>query len=294
MARNLRGWGSASAESRRLVDGEGTAKERLLLQAGIEEAPTSRAGRERTLLALGIVASAGTLASTAPAVAEVSRGIVVAHAKWLIFGVVGAAAAVSGVELATSPVAVPLAAPSVATAHRLPSNTPRHLAADATAAPPALSPSAPPALSQQAVAHDAGAEVVVPSNEPSTAATGPRRDAERRRSSDGEPARASQLVAQVAALDRARAALRAGRARESVALLDSFDRAYPASSLAHEATVMRVSALLTLGQRAQAIRLVRGYCRLGGRDAYGQRLMGLVGLDEADCEHSEGSRDRSE
>jgi hypothetical protein len=79
-----------------------------------------------------------------------------------------------------------------------------------------------------------------------------------------------------------------------VALLNSFDQTYPGSSLAPEATVVRVSALLALGQRAQATRLVRGYCRLGGRDAYGQRLVALVGLDEAACEDSEKSRDRSE
>ena len=106
--------------------------------------------------------------------------------------------------------------------------------------------------------------------------------------------RPSELTVQVAALDRARAALRAGRARESVALLDSFARSFPGSSLAPEATVLRVSALLTLGQRATATRLVRDYCQLGGRDAYGKRLTALVGLDEAACENSEPGRDRSE
>jgi hypothetical protein len=295
MPRNPRGWGSASAESRRLVDGEGTAKERLLLQAGIDEAPTSRAGRERTLVALGIVAGAGTLASSAKAAAEVSRGLVAAHTKWLLFGVAGAAAAVSGVEMATSPVAVPLVAPSVAVPQRRPSATARHFAADASAAPRAPAPSPPStAISQPPAQNHARAEVD-PSDQPSTAVPGPRRNAGPRHSSGAEAASAaSGLADQVAALDRARAALRAGRARESVALLDSFGRAYPGSSLAPEATVVRVSALLTLGQRAQATRLVRGYCRLGGRDAYGQRLMALVGLDEAACEDSERSRDRSE
>jgi hypothetical protein len=289
MARSLRGW-FASPESRRLVDGEGTAKERLLLQAGIDEAPTSRAGRERTLIALGIVASAGTLASSAPAAAEVSRSLVAAHAKWLLFGVAGAAAAVSGIEMATSPVAVPRVAPSVATSHRRPSTAPRPLAADASAAPSAPSP----AISPPAARNHARAEVDS-SSEPSAAVPAARPEARLRHSSEAEAASApSGLVAQVAVLDRARAALRGGRARESVALLDSFDRNYPGSSLAPEAMVVRVSALLKLGQRTQATRLVRGYCRLGGRDAYGQRLVALVGLDDAACENSEGRRDRSE
>lgn len=295
MARSPRGWWLGSAESRRLVDGEGTAKERLLLQAGIDEVPTSRAGRERTLVALGIVASAGTLASSAPAAAEVSRGLVAAHAKWLFWGVAGAVAAVSGAEMATSPVAVPRGAPSVATSHRRPSTPPRHVAADASAAPRAPSPSGPsPAILPPTARNDARAEVDS-SNGRSTAVPAARRDAKLRHGSEAEAASApSGLVAEVAALDRARAALRGGRARESVALLDSFDQTFPGSNLAPEATVVRVSALLALGQRTQATRLVRGYCRLGGRDAYGQRLVALVGLDDAACENSEGRRDRSE
>jgi hypothetical protein len=93
----------------------------------------------------------------------------------------------------------------------------------------------------------------------------------------------SDLVAEVAALDRARDALRAGTARQSVALLDKFDRNFPRSSLAPEATVVRVSALLALGQRAQATKLVRAYCRGGARGAYGHRLMALVGMNEKGC-----------
>jgi hypothetical protein len=293
MARSPHRWGFASAQSRRLVDGEGTAKERLLLQAGIDEAPASRTGRERTLLALGIVASATTLASSAPAAAEVGRGLVAAHAKWLIFGVAGAAAAVSGIEMATSPVTVPLVAPSVATSYRRPSTQPLPIAANASAAPRAPSPNpSSPAISPRAARNDARAAVDSP-NQPAIAVPAPERDAELRHSSEAQAA-PSGLVAQVAALDRARTALRAGRARESMTLLDSFDRTYPGSTLAPEATVLRVSALLTLGRRAQATKLVQSYCRLGGRDAYGQRLVALVGLDEAACEDSEGRRDRSE
>jgi hypothetical protein len=96
----------------------------------------------------------------------------------------------------------------------------------------------------------------------------------------------SELVTQVAALDRARAALRAGRARKSLTLLDRFDQSFPRSSLAPEATVVRVSALMALGQRGQATKLVRAYCRSGGRGAYGHRLMALVGLSEKACEGS--------
>lgn len=296
MARSPRG-GAASAEWRRLVEGEGTAKERLLLQAGIDEAPASRAGRQRTLVALGIAAGASTLASSAPGALEVSRGLVAVHAKWVLFGVAGAAAIVGGVELTSSPASAPLVVPPVAASHRAPSAVPtwRQLRTDAVAAPPSLPPTPPSRrIAPPTPQHDAPG-AVAPSNRHRVEFSVAPREADLRPGSDPEATRSSsELVAQVAALDRARAALRSGRARQSVALLDSFDRSYPDSSLAPEVTVVRVSALLALGQRAQATRLVRGYCRLGGRDAYGQRLMALVGLDETACEDSRQRRDRSE
>jgi hypothetical protein len=265
MASSPRRFGLGGAESRRLVDGGATVKERLLLQAAIDESPPDSAGRQRTLAALGIVVVASTVTSTAAA-AAVSRAAALGQAKWLVFGAVGAAVAVGGAELATPSDLTPSLAPAVSSVGRkATAPAPRGASRIERALPAAVSPSALPLLP---------APPPVAKNVRATAAL----------SSRSSPA---ELVAQVAALDRARAALHAGRPGESVALLDGFDRSYPGSRLGPEAIVVRVSALLALGQRTQATGLVQSYCRKGGPGAYGPRLMKLVGLSETACEGSE-------
>ena len=285
MGRNPRELGLASAESRRLVDGGATARERLLLQAGIDEAPPNGVGRQRVLAALGLAVGTSTLASSAKAAMGLPKGVALAQAKWLLFGAVSAAVAVGTVQLATKPdTTTSLAAVTSSGRKATTAKTGASLAASATpltrspstmqVTPPAPTPVeslplAPAALSSGALP----AQGLLPSpgvDLPHDVASSP-----------------SELVTQVAALERARAALSAGRARQSVALLDRFDRSFPRSSLAPEATVVRVSALLALGQRAQATKLARAYCRSGGRGAYGHRLMALVGLSEKACEGSD-------
>jgi hypothetical protein len=288
MARSPRWFGLGRAESRRLVDGGATLKERLLLQAGIDESPPNSAGRRRTLAALGVAVGASTVASTATAAVVLSRGGALAQAKWVVFGAIGAAVGVGSVELATRPDAV--APPSPALVASVGRN------ATATPTSPAHVESAPRPLAPLSVSSHLPPPYPVPNDDHATAvlsSSRPSREQALRsvpRASRTEAAPPAELVAQVAALDRARAALRTGRARESVTLLDRFDRNYPGSHLAPEATVVRVSALLALGRRAQATELVRAYCRTGGRGAYGHRLMRLVGLSEAACEGSEFDR----
>jgi hypothetical protein len=66
------------------------------------------------------------------------------------------------------------------------------------------------------------------------------------------PLRRSDLGAQIGALDRARAALRDGDAARCLSLLAEYDRAFPAGVMAQEAVVLRVEALLRLGDRDRA------------------------------------------
>lgn len=247
--------GLGGTAPRRLVDAGATAKERLLLQAGIDEAPPSEAGRKRALAALGLAVSTSTLAHSAGATMGLPKSVALAQAKWLLVGAVSAAVAVGGVQMATQPRPATSRAASASTAQK------------ATTAAKGSAQSAEPLAR-------APSGLLVPRSAP------PPAESERR----APVAAPSDLVAEVAALDRARAALRAGTARQSVALLDKFDRNFPRSSLAPEATVVRVSALLALGERERATKLVRAYCRSGGHGAYGPRLMELVGLSEADCE----------
>jgi hypothetical protein len=271
MDRNPRDLGFGGTESRRLVDGGATAKERLLLQAGIDEAPPNRAGRQRALAALGIAVGTSVLASSANAAMGLPKGVALVQAKWLVLGALSAVAAVGTVEVWTNRDTATSPATSSASLGRKATTTAEDTSPMESAAPLTRAPSRMLALRSAAPALESAARVpaALPPSPPAEVVTP-----------------ASELVAQVAALDRARAALRAGSARQSVALLDRFDQSFPRSRLAPEATVVRVSALLALGQRARATDLVRAYCRSGGRGAYGHRLMALVGLSETACEGS--------
>jgi len=276
MDRKPRELGLGGAESRRLVDGGATATERLLLQAGIDEAPPNRAGRQRALAALGLAVGTSTLAGAAEAALGLPKGVALVQAKWLVFGAISAAAAVGTVEVWTNRDTATFPATSSASLGRKATTPARDSSPMESAAP--LTRGAPsrmrvPRSAAPSLESAVRVPATLPPSPPAEVVTSP-----------------SELVAQVAALDRARAALRAGSARQSVALLDRFDRSYPRSSLAPEATVVRVSALLALGQRARATDLVRAYCRSGGRGAYGHRLMALVGLSETACEGSNPDR----
>jgi TolA-binding protein len=68
----------------------------------------------------------------------------------------------------------------------------------------------------------------------------------------GEAHASRALGDQVASIDRARAALAAGDAREAVAQTDDNEARFPHGSLLQEATVLRVEALLRLGDRSRA------------------------------------------
>jgi MFS family permease len=277
MAGSPRGFGPANVDARRLVDGETTVKERLLLLAGIEDAPSNDAGRRRTLVALGLAVATSTVATSASAAATASKAAALAPVKWLIFGTVGAALAVGTTALMTRTEPPSPQGSSVAhVGHKATS------ASTTVSATPMATALAAPVASLAAQHPDARAPLT---GRASPAVSPPRVDVSPGLARE-EVASPPELAAQVAALDRARAALRAGRADESLSLLDGFDRRYPRSTLGPEVTVVRVRALLSRGERARASQLVRAYCRNGGRGAYGQRLMALVGLSDTSCEAS--------
>lgn len=60
------------------------------------------------------------------------------------------------------------------------------------------------------------------------------------------------LEGEVAALDRARAALAAGDPARTIDLLDGYEQAFPRGALQQEATYLRIQALSKSGQRGAA------------------------------------------
>jgi outer membrane protein assembly factor BamD (BamD/ComL family) len=59
--------------------------------------------------------------------------------------------------------------------------------------------------------------------------------------------------------------------------LDSYDRTFPSGTLAPEAAVLRVQALLARGDRAAAIALTDAFLRAHPASPYAAKMRALVG-----------------
>jgi len=204
----------------RLLDGDADPIERSLLEAAKDE-DDERARTERTLAALGLggpgpgpAPGDGGGAGGATAGGAVSGGMAL---KWLAVVAVGGAVAVAVVARrgeSPPPVAT---APLVVATHEEPAPV-------ATPAPSAPATAAP--------LPSASAAVPVPRRIPSAPSV------------TGAPpppkaAGTSDLKREIAALDRARSALRDGDAARAKKELDRYDYEFPFGSLAPEAAALR-------------------------------------------------------
>jgi hypothetical protein len=97
-----------------------------------------------------------------------------------------------------------------------------------------------------------------------------------------EPLRAeSSLADEVAALDEARAAARGHDAVGALALLDAYQRDFPAGVLAVEASVLRVEALAQSGQTDRALALGRALLQRSPSGPHADRIRSIVSAMEA-------------
>lgn len=236
-----------------------------LMRAARGDQP-SNASLRRTLTALGvglgttsiapIAAGAGTAAGVGGTLhaTAVTGGLL---AKWAAFGMVlgtFVAGAATIARLSTPKSEAP--APSVASrapnppdAARAAAQNEEHPAARSvapSAVEPVLSPSGARAASTGVSTGDAPSSEA-PARVPSVAAAP---DAE-------------TLAMEVQSVDGARAALAAGRAAETIARLDEYERRFPTRRFGPEALYLRMEALVALGRtapaRAAAERLLATY-----------------------------------
>lgn len=92
---------------------------------------------------------------------------------------------------------------------------------------------------------------------------------------------ADALREQVAMIDRARDALGAGDAAGCLAALDAHDERFPRSAMAEEATVLRIEALLRLGDRARAADLGERFLASRPTSPHAAGVRALLGLTGA-------------
>lgn len=230
-----------------------------LLRAGATEEPRS-AGVERTLAALGVsgallttasaasaVAGAGSAASTAATTGALTGAKAVKAvsglllAKWVGVGVVGGVGLAGAAAVVSEP-AAPVASVQVASSVRPPPV--RAAKAEARVAPEGVEPAAPEAVAP-------APSTPAPSLAAAADAAEPQLDL-------GAP-----LAAEVAFVDRARAALTAGRAEQGLSQLAGYEREFPEARLLPEVLFLRLETCERLGRhaesRAVAQRLADGF-----------------------------------
>lgn len=268
------------SDPHRLLDGEASELERALLRAARDDgpAPEARALLAATLgIAVGSASATAAATTTAAAIKAASAGSAASGSgafgsavllKWLAVGVASGVLAVGGaavVERASS-------APPPETA--IPAG-PRALAT-ATEAPRAAVASI--AVSGAAAPDLAPLEIADSPPPPAIASAPVTRETARAPASTqvAEPA-LSPLAEETALLDRARASLTARDGSAALAALAEHDRRFASGSLAPEALVVRVEALLLSGRRADAERVGERFLASHPTSPLGRRIRSLLG-----------------
>jgi Outer membrane lipoprotein len=239
--------------------------------AGAHAGAGFAAGQAGSVAASATTSATATTATTAATATKAAWGVTTA-VKLLILGA-GTSAAI-----ATTTVAVRTASRHpTATHEEAATDTARTTRAQAPQAivrvAPLLSPPVPAAepvaVSPPQVAISANTTVVhvpVPTNATQVAAP-----------SSAVTSDDQQIGRQVAALDAAREALAAGDAPRALHLLDAYDNQFPGGALATEAMLVRVKALLTSGDRAQATALGRRFIAEHASSPYATQVTEMLG-----------------
>jgi len=215
-----------TSDPKRLTVVGATDLERTLLQAARGERPSPEL-TARMAAGLGISVGAAVTAAAAPAAAAPIVAAKSALGGWVAAGMFAAAAVTAGVvgsrwSAAPAPAAVHTKAP----------------AAPAIATPPADTPVAAP----EATARETRIEKV-----------------RRRPAVAPAPAPAADLRDQIALLDAARTAVKAGSSERALVLLHRYDASYPGGAFRPEALALRIEALGQDGRRAEAQALAREF-----------------------------------
>jgi outer membrane lipoprotein YfiO len=266
----------------RLRDQEGSEVERLLLGSAEGDAPLP-AARVKVLAALGVAGTAAGAAGTAHAASAVVVGsaggkavgsaTTITLAKWVLAGAVAGAATTGGLVVATTPGVFGgrTDAPIEAQAHAV---SPSRSTPPVKGAAERLT--APPVPADTAASSHAATEASAPRARASVNDEPPASLAPAPQGTAFPVANADTVAEEVAALDRARGALASGDARGALARLDAYANRYPTGTLAPEAAVLRVRALVHLGRTRDARAAVDAFVRAHPGSPQASRLRALV------------------
>jgi len=234
---------------KRLLEGDGTEIERLLLKSGRAARP-SRRTKWRTgalffLMGIGTISKAQAVAVLGAKV----RAWTIAH--WLALGVGAGAAGWVAVHAKTDVAPVPVITVADPIDHRIPAAGSRDESPPVVAEPlPAPLPPLAPRARRSA-----------------TSAMAP---------PVGAPPAERSIANEIEELDRAREALGTGEAKRAIDRLNRYDRLFPRGTLREEALRLRIEAVVTTGDRATARSLAQRFQALYPDSTHSDRLKALV------------------
>jgi hypothetical protein len=269
------------SEPRRLLDGPATTPfERGLLESWASEQP-SPAARARALSIAGVAAGTLAAATAATAAAASTSGAaagagvgVAAIAKWGVLLALVVGSAVGGV-LVLSSARTADAPPRDAPPGAVPTSSLATATMTALAAQPSpIAPTpTPPPSGEPKVVSPADLPAAAPAAAPAAlpVATVPA-------ATSGATATRS-FAEEIASFDRARAALDAGDSDRAIALVETYERRFPAGTFLQEAEVLRVQALTRKGDSASARRVGQRFLAAHPTSPHAARIRAI--LDES-------------
>jgi hypothetical protein len=254
---------------KRLLEGDGTELERILLASGRAARPSSLA-KWRTLV-LFVLMGIGAMSRARAAAVLGAKARAWMVAQWLALGVgtaaVGWVAVQARVHSPRPPVSEIASTPGMPAASRSrvdppwlePSPSSLAVAESETPSPDTpVAPSNPEREPQVSVRPKRGAAVV---SAPGVV----------ERSTVGR-----SIASEIQELDRAREALASGEPRRAIERLDRYDRLFPKGALQQEGLRLRIEAVAANGERAAARSLARRFEALYPDSTQSERLKSLV------------------
>lgn len=239
-------------EPRRLLEGEGSELERLLLEAGLTEQPRSR-GKRQAAIALAAATGISAFTKWTWAGADLLR-LGAAHAGKVVAGtvIVGstALAVVHGSSTESeTPVGQAPAEQTIRTEGKAAESDPVRQELDAVQVEDL------PALEED-TADEAQAVPTSPA---------------------GKTASSGSIADEIKALDAARQTLAGGNPGKTLQQLNEYSRRFRGGRLGQEAMLIRIEALSRSGQHAQAKAMARRFLAANPRSPYTKRLESIVG-----------------
>lgn len=246
----------------------------LLLRAARRAKAPVRSRNQSLAAAAAVLTASGSAAGAAAAGEGAAVGAAKAGtllgAKWVaIVGLASAGAAMGTVALVPRRAVVASQPPGSDPASAGPASWAVHPSSSSTGSsaptsPAATPPSATAALSVASTAaspRPARGAPIPPVATPASSAT---------------PG-AGALSEELALLDQARSPLARGDAPRALAILDQYAARFPSGSMAPEATMLRIEALLKAGDRAAATRFADALLASDPGGPYGPRIQSLFG-----------------